>query len=417
MENICENPDLLSAMLIVNRLILIIKVLVPLFLIIKTIIHLSKTITENDNYKEAIDLSIKRFFVAAFVFFIPSFVKVVISYIPGNIDYEACFDNATVEKIDALLEIAAVNAVTKLEENYLESDYEDAIYAVNRLKNGTTKDDLIKRLDSAKIFVNSELARKIKQIYGNNSSNNNSSNNTLSPNGGLSSAGNGKCQTGIVYSSEPDPSIPIDCNSQYINSNDFTYPKDSATGLPLGAWPPNYESIPTQLEDYEEHSAFFVFPTNPLNGKYNFVYDHLGMDIMANFGTPVYSPVDGVMIYSEWGHTPNKGWDETSYTVSIRMSNPTRINKTNIDTIFMTHLSGIVSRCPYGTCNKPVKQGELIGFVGNAASTSADEGWAPHLHITLYGDSNYDGGLWTNATEIVFDIPANATDYSIMAGE
>lgn len=43
---------------------------------------------------------------------------------------------------------------------------------------------------------------------------------------------------------------------------------------------------------------------------------------MAVFGTPIYSPVDGILEYSEWGHTGNHGGDATAYSLSIKLTTP-----------------------------------------------------------------------------------------------
>ena len=416
---ICENPDILTAMLVINKIVLILKVLVPVLLIIVTIISLFRTTIDSDNYKDAIILFLSRVIIAAFIFFIPSFVEAVFSFVPVDLGYQDCFDNATPEKIKMYMVKSAVSLVKKAEETLTYTTYKDALYTVNRLDEEPTKTNLLNRLDAVKTLLDDEVKKRLAK--GSNDHPIGGGGDTGDPlnpgGGGQSTGGNGACSQGVVYSSEPDPSSPINCYPGIVNSKNFIYPKDSATGLPLGAWPINYQSIPTQLSGYKVHNNYFVFPTTPVNGTYNFVYDHNGMDIMAVFGTPIYSPVDGTLVYSEWGHTCNKGADETAYTVSIKMSTPTTFNGKTIDTVFMTHMSGIVYRCAPGTCNRTIKKGQLIGFTGNAAGTAESSGWAPHLHITLYGNSCYDCGLKTNDTERVFDLPVGTSGYSIKAGE
>ena len=80
---------------------------------------------------------------------------------------------------------------------------------------------------------------------------------------------------------------------------------------------------------------------------------------MAYFGTPIYSPVDGTLDYSEWGHTSNMGGDETSYSVSITMNKAVNVGGKTVKTIFLTHMSGIRYRCARGTCNRTVKKAPL----------------------------------------------------------
>jgi len=222
------------------------------------------------------------------------------------------------------------------------------------------------------------------------------------------SNGTATAPAGTVYSSEPDPSIAINYWKNYVKSSDFIYPKDSATGLSLGAWPKNYESIPTQLTSYKTYNTEFIWPVTPSQGLYTYVYTHNGIDIMAPMGTPIYAPADGTLRYSEWGHTVNKGSDETAYSVTINMSNPVTFGGYTIDTVYLTHMCGIRYRCPEGSCSRKVVKGELLGFVGNAAGTAQSVGWAPHLHMTLYNSSKgYNSGLLTNKIESLYSITAN----------
>ena len=62
---------------------------------------------------------------------------------------------------------------------------------------------------------------------------------------------------------------------------------------------------------------------------------------------PIYSPVDGDLLYSTWGYTSNLGSDETAYAVTIAPSTKYEYNGVIIDEIFMTHMSGIRYRCDW----------------------------------------------------------------------
>lgn len=207
----------------------------------------------------------------------------------------------------------------------------------------------------------------------------------------------------FVHNSEPDPSMAINYWS-YIDSKDFVYPKDDATGKSLGAWPKNYKDIPAQLDNPRTYQKHFIWPVTPTGGTYSYVYEHLGIDIMAKFGTPIYSPVDAILVYSTWGNTVNTGSDETAYSVTLKLEKPVKFAGVSIGHIFMTHMSGIRYRCEWGQCNKKVKKGELLGFVGNAAGSASSGGWAPHLHMTYYPYDNYGGGLYTANMEKLYNI-------------
>ena len=166
---------------------------------------------------------------------------------------------------------------------------------------------------------------------------------------------------------------------------------------------------------YKTYKNTFIFPVTPVGGNYHFVYAHNGIDFMSYFGEPIYSPVDGKMDYSEWGHTSNMGGDETSYSISLTIDNPVTIDGKKMTKIFMTHMSGIRYRCPQSSCSRHVQKGELIGFVGNAAGSSTSAGWAPHLHMSIY-PGNYNEGLGTVKIEALYNIPEKTSSYAIKAG-
>ena len=206
-----------------------------------------------------------------------------------------------------------------------------------------------------------------------------------------------------ALTSEPVPWLAINYWS-FLDKNDFVYPIDDTTKLPLGAWPKNYSEIPTQLDNVKLYKGIYMWPATPTDNTYQYVYSHLGIDVMSDFGTPIYSPVDGTLVYSEWGGTVNKGSDETSYTVTITPNQTYDFNGTTISEIFMTHMSGIRYRCSWGQCNRTLKAGELIGFVGTAAGSSTSAGYASHVHITFYPAGNYSGGLYTESMEKIYEI-------------
>ena len=229
---------------------------------------------------------------------------------------------------------------------------------------------------------------------------------TLSFNGKNYTQGAKNSAPGVYQSSEPHPSMAINY-WKFLDPKNFVYPTDEKTGKSLGAWPKDYAKYPTQLENPKVYQGNFIWPSKPKNGIYTFVYEHNGIDIMGAFGTPIYSPADGTLVYSEWGHTVNRGSDETAYSVTITCDKTVNYAGTAINTLFLTHMSGIRYRCGWGQCNRKVKKGELLGFVGNAAGTSYSVGWAPHLHMTMYNSANYSGGVRTSNIQRLYNITHN----------
>lgn len=419
--SICANPDILSGMLIVNSIIMIIKILIPIFIIITGIISYAKAVIgqDNDLLKKATNTLIIKFFVGAIVFFIPTLVNTVIETVDNTFEYKSCFTNATRENIKVAYINRADSYVATVETTKDLDDYNDAKLAVSKLEDGSKKNNYLRRLEIIYKYIKDRDKKeaekrqaewqKIQDVLDEM--------NTPSLQGpsGYSSSGDGVASPGVEQKSEPDPSAAINYWKNYVNPQNFIYPKDEKTGLPLGAWPKNYNSIPASIKNYKVYAGSFIFPTTPENGSYHFVYEHNGIDIMATFGTPVYSPVSGNLEYSEWGHTVNRGGDETAYSITVKLDQPTNVQGKTITAVFMTHMSGIRYRCSWGKCNRHISKGELIGFTGNAAGTSESIGWAPHLHMTYYA-SEYENGLTTTKVEALYEIPNYTKDYKIQAG-
>ncbi len=407
---ICTDPDAMTILRMVKTLITVAKILLPLIIIVTASINFGKVaISGNfDDIKKPAEKLMYSLIAAVIVFFIPTVVNVIFGFVDDRVDVIACFENASLENINLAYVKQADILLVKAEASLDSQDYDEAAYVVNQLENGTTKNNYLARLEKLHTTITGKykmnyVPRKITtpSTSGNGStsgSGNTTGSGKLVASGSSSSKGTASMKPGILLSSEPDPSTAINY-WKHVKSEDFIYPKDSATGLPLGAWPKNYASIPTQISGYKTYKNTFIFPVTPVGGTYTYVYEHKGIDIMATFGTPIYSPADATMVYSEWGHTVNKGSDETAYTVGLQLSKPVTISGVKVQEIFLTHMSGIRYRCSSGKCNRTVKKGELLGFVGNAAGSATSVGWAPHLHMSLYPKNNYDRGLKTTAIQ------------------
>ena len=417
---ICQNGDVLSAFRIVNMVILIIKIVVPILLILTGMITLMNTIKvgNEDLLAKAKKQLVSNCIAAIVVFLVPTLVNVIVKTNGVENGYKACLTSATEEGITYAYITTADTLVAKAEETKMYNDYYAAVNALSKIKDETLRNDYNGRLnilyEDIKAKMDAENDKEKPTGDGSNGGNV-SGNGILDVPGNSSSNGNSACKASSCNSTEPDPSAALNCWPNYINVSNFTFPKDDSTGKPLGAWPSNTSSIPVQLTGYKTYqNGKVILPTTPANGKYSYVYEHNGIDIMAAFGTPVYSPVDGTMDYSEWGHTVNKSGNETSYTVSIKMDGYITIDGKSVNRFFLTHMSGIRYRCNSSNCSRRVKMGELIGFTGNASgSTCGASGWAPHLHMTVYPDNNYAGGLTTAQTEKIYGLTSGM---SIKAG-
>lgn len=91
----CNSNSVLSVVKIAAHLISIIKILIPAIIIVKATMLLSKSIvSEEDIGKKQIIEILKKFIIAAFVFFIPSIIfaifELVQYYNPSEINFENC---------------------------------------------------------------------------------------------------------------------------------------------------------------------------------------------------------------------------------------------------------------------------------------------------------------------------------------
>lgn len=400
----CQNPDVLEAVRIIKIIIDIIKIVVPIILLLSLSIHYFNAVKTGDEnlLKKANKAAVSNCIAAILIFLIPGFVNVVVRLSTNDsINTEDCYSNATTEYIATVYETKASEAVARAEKSQSYSDYSNAVILVNDVKDSTTKANLNQRLEVVKKAIDEKAQEEA------NKPGNPGGTGTVPTPGGQSSTGGASCYRGC-RTSEPDPSAVINCWTSIVNPNNFIYPTDSS-GRKLGSWPKNYSSIPAQLTNYKTYQGEFVVPITPTGSIYNHVYQHNGIDFMAPFGSPVYSPVDGTIIYSTWGHTGNKAGTESAYTVSIKMNKTVNYDGKQLGQIFMTHLSGIIYRCE-SSCGISVKKGQLIGFSGNAAGAACSSagwtsaGWAPHLHMTIHPSGNYNAGIQTTKIETLYGL-------------
>ena len=386
---VCENQGILKILKFMFILLDIIFTIVPIGLIVMMLIDFTKGLFKAEDYSSSKEVKnvIQRIITAVLLFSLPWLIDAFMSILDSigfSSEYLICYNNARNGNMA----------------------YYDTVYEKEQDEKETvrtrTKAENIKRAKETK-----ELDR-LKRINVVTSSESGTANVT-----GTSTNSNFEGGAGTKIESEPKPLTPLynmfNITGQDIyNTKYFTEMKDKDNGYSLGAWKDgvNVSNLSGNLTTYL--NGRLIFPTTG-NGYDS--YDHNGIDIVTSeLGVPVYAPADGKIIYSEWGHTSNKGPNETAYSVQIKLDKPISytglwstgqndaINKTdNITSIFLTHMMGIKNRISsFGSV--PVKQGELVGFTGVANNT-------PHLHMTLYSDSSY--GVHTPDIKKIYNLTSN----------
>lgn len=398
--NICNNPDFLSILVVVNPIITLIQIAVPLCLIIMLMIDCLKAVTNNsDNLGKVFSKSMWRLISAAMIFLVPTILEFIVSALAlTDISYKSCIENATPYNITQLRIDNAEDAVALAEQEKTEYNLYKARNLVLALDSDSElKDALTLRLDAVQEIIEAE-----KKAGEEDKETLEQAQEPLVVTDYITAKAY-SCVDNVT-NREPLPSLVSAYYPSIVDKNKFIMPKDTTTGLPLGLWPKDYATIPTLIEDPEVYSDLFIWPITTVNdGFYDTVYEHNGIDLMARFGTPIYAPASGELVYSEWGHTGNRGCDETAYSVGITLDETYEFEGVEIKNIFLTHLSGIRYRCSTNKCNRRVVKGQLIGFVGNAAGDAVKPGWAPHVHISFYG-ADYAKGLRTSQIERMYEI-------------
>lgn len=191
---ICDNPTVLSVMRIVNIAILIIKIVVPILLILMGMITLLKTIKvgEEDLLAKAKKQLVNNCIAAVVVFFIPTFVSVLVKVSLTNGEYKDCLSNTSSDVINQKYYDIAVDSISKAESSSKYNDYYDAVNKINEIKDIDTKKSLKKRLDNVKTIIDKKIEVNNKKENTNSennggSSETNSNSGTFTPDSGKTS--------------------------------------------------------------------------------------------------------------------------------------------------------------------------------------------------------------------------------------
>lgn len=136
-------------------------------------------------------------------------------------------------------------------------------------------------------------------------------------------------------------------------------------------------STPTKIETIDVENTYLGF-IRPVTGVDRSYMGDSGLDIWCPIGTPVYAIADCYINYSEYGHTPWTGENDTAYSIMATFDKPVEYNGITLKSVFYTHLSQLVYS---GSPGRMIHQGELIGYSGIANGT-------PHLHFEILQTDN-----------------------------
>ena len=104
--SMCDKSYIVEVLLLVKSLLKILFALIPIIIIIATIINLVKAIKSgnDEDLKENWHMFVRRVIAGLIIFFIPMLVSYAYNHIAGakEVDFLACFDTVTRDKLDAL---------------------------------------------------------------------------------------------------------------------------------------------------------------------------------------------------------------------------------------------------------------------------------------------------------------------------
>lgn len=178
--SICDNGDVLSVIRIIKIVIQIIKIAVPILLILSLSIEYLKAVynSDNDALAKANKHATIKMIAAILVFFIPTFVNVLVKISAVENGYATCIANATEEKISEAFTRQAQTTVDKAKESKTRADYSVAVISLSKIKDKDEKERLTKELDEVlkEIEAKEEEERKKEEAsrltqFGNTSTN------------------------------------------------------------------------------------------------------------------------------------------------------------------------------------------------------------------------------------------------------
>jgi murein DD-endopeptidase MepM/ murein hydrolase activator NlpD len=181
-----------------------------------------------------------------------------------------------------------------------------------------------------------------------------------------------------------------------VDALSFDY--GTVTPYPTLSWRPPPMQVPVSIRP-EDHFWFSrPIASNQVNWPhplyrygstyFGFMNSHTGVDIDAQFGTPVLAAGDGVVVWTGYGLYGVNPPEDDPYGIAVAIKHNFGYNNQDVYTIY-AHMSGINV-----WLNQPVRAGEQIGEVGSTGFSSG-----PHLHFEVrIGEnkfrSTYNPELW-----------------------
>ena len=147
--SICEMPEVLRIMRIINIVISIIRIIVPIILIVSAMIDLVRAVTNAELNKISKPI-INKVIAAILVFLIPTFVRLIATIASNNGEYEKCLKDISKDVIENAFVEREEGYVSAAEESEEISDYNTGVYYLTNIKNKDKYKEFADRLAKVK---------------------------------------------------------------------------------------------------------------------------------------------------------------------------------------------------------------------------------------------------------------------------
>ncbi len=164
--SICESADVLSALRIIKILIKMIKVLVPILLLVSLTLDFASATASHDQdmLNKTIRGIVPKAVAVLAIFFIPSFVSIVVGLASNDDAYKLCLENATLENISKAYSEEAEIYMKDAEKNVSRSSLNLARRAVNRIMDEELKAKYLAEIENLEyVIVAKEWLNRLRQ--------------------------------------------------------------------------------------------------------------------------------------------------------------------------------------------------------------------------------------------------------------
>ncbi len=156
--SICDNPDVLSMIRIIRIFINIIRVIVPIMLIISLMIDYTKGVinTDESSISKNLKLTLVKIVAISLIFFVPTFVNLIVSLTTNDETYKVCLGNASSEKISQSYAVSATNYLEQAQSDLSSDTLNLAKRAINKIPDRDTKEIYLNELKKVEVIVNAK---------------------------------------------------------------------------------------------------------------------------------------------------------------------------------------------------------------------------------------------------------------------